>query len=74
MIKIAKITKDMMIMEAVQKYPKTAEVLMNSGLHCIGCIAAHGETLQQGLEAHGFDTEKIDKVIKDMNDAVKEED
>jgi len=67
----SKIKKDMMIMEAIQKFPKTAEVLMENGIHCIGCIAASGETLEQGLKAHGMDDKDIDKVIKEMNEAVK---
>ena len=42
------ITKDMSIMEVVQKYPDTVEVFMNSGMGCLGCAAAHFEN--GGLE------------------------
>ena len=34
------ITKDMSILEVVQKYPDTAEVFMNAGMGCLGCAAA----------------------------------
>ena len=34
------ITKDMSIIEIVQKYPDTVEVLMNAGMGCLGCAAA----------------------------------
>ena len=34
------ITKDMGIMEIVQKYPATVEVLQRFGMGCIGCAAA----------------------------------
>ena len=40
-----KITADMNIMDAVEKYPIIAQVLMRYGLGCVGCIistAAHG--------------------------------
>ena len=39
------ITKDMGIMEIVQKYPATVEVLQRFGMGCIGCAAAHFENL-----------------------------
>ncbi len=39
------ITKEMGIMETVQKYPATVEVLQRFGMGCIGCAAAHFETV-----------------------------
>jgi hybrid cluster-associated redox disulfide protein len=65
-----KITKDMSIMEIVQKHPETTDVFMKHGLHCIGCAAARFETLEQGAEAHGIDVEKF---VKDLNAALKKE-
>ena len=61
------ITKDMSIMEVVQKYPDTVEVFMNSGMGCLGCAAAHFENIEQGALAHGFD---IDSLMKGLNDVV----
>ena len=49
------ITKDMGIMEIVQKYPATVEVLQRFGMGCIGCAAAHFENIEQGATAHGID-------------------
>lgn len=54
-----KITKNMNFSELIQKYPESAEVLMNEGMHCIGCMMASSETLEQGCLAHGLDTDKI---------------
>ena len=61
------ITKDMSIMEVVQKYPDTIEVFMNSGMGCLGCAAAHFENIEQGALAHGID---IDSLMKGLNDVV----
>lgn len=61
------ITKDMSIMEVVQKYPDTVEVFMNSGMGCLGCAAAHFENIEQGALAHGID---IDSLMKGLNDVV----
>ena len=61
------ITKDMSIMEVVQKYPDTVEVFMNSGMGCLGCAAAHFENIEQGALAHGID---IDSLMQGLNDVV----
>ncbi len=61
------ITKDMSIMEVVQKYPDTIEVFMNSGMGCLGCAVAHFENIEQGAQAHGID---VDALMKRLNEAV----
>ena len=62
-----KITKDMKIAEIVEKHPKTLQVFMQHGLHCVGCAAGRFESLEQGAGAHGID---IDKLVKDLNKAI----
>lgn len=62
------ITKDMKIQDVLGKYPETIQILQSLGLGCIGCIAASGETLEQGLSVHGLN---VDDVLKKLNDAVK---
>jgi hybrid cluster-associated redox disulfide protein len=64
------ITKDMSIMEVVQKYPDTVEVFINSGMGCLGCAAAHFENIEQGALAHGID---VDALIEGLNKAVAAE-
>lgn len=54
-----KITKNMTFEEVLTKYPKTAEVFMKSGMHCIGCVLASGETIEQGAKAHGINVKKL---------------
>lgn len=66
---MAKITKDMGILEVVQKYPETIEAFMNSGMGCIGCAAAHFENIEQGAAGHGLD---IDLLMASLNAAVEE--
>ena len=61
------ITKEMSIMEVVQKYPDTAEVFMNAGMGCLGCAAAHFENIEQGASAHGID---IDALMEGLNKVV----
>lgn len=61
------ITKDMSILEVVQKYPDTVDVFVNAGMSCLGCAAAHFENIEQGAMAHGID---VDQLVKDLNTVV----
>ena len=61
------ITKDMSILEVVQKYPDTVDVFVNAGMGCLGCAAAHFENIEQGAMAHGID---VDALIEGLNEAV----
>ena len=59
-----KITADMNIMDAVEKYPIIAQVLMRYGLGCVGCIISTAETLGEGIAAHGLNP---DIIIEEAN-------
>lgn len=63
------VTKDMNILEAVQKYPIIAQVFQQYGLGCVGCMVAAGETLGEGIASHGLNP---DEVIEEINKAIKE--
>lgn len=61
------ITKEMTIREVLQKDPKTAEVFMKYGMHCLGCPSATGESVAQAAMVHGID---IEKLIKELNEVI----
>lgn len=63
-----KIKKDMTFQEVLSKYPKTAQVFLKYGMHCIGCVMASGETIEQGALAHGIDVKKL---ITDLNKSIQ---
>lgn len=52
---MAKVTKDMSIIDIVQQYPESLEVFAKYGMGCIGCAAAKFENLEAGAKVHGFD-------------------
>jgi hydroxylamine reductase len=58
------ITKDTIIGHLLKDNPKSAEILFNNGMHCIGCQIAFSETIGQASEVHGID---IDKLLVDLN-------
>lgn len=66
-IKKDSITKDMTFVEIMEKHPDAANVLFNSGMHCIGCGMAMYETLEQGCIAHGMNKKQIEDLIKKLN-------
>lgn len=65
-----KITKDTALGEIVEKHPKAVEIIMKHGLHCIGCHGAFFETLGQGAKAHGMLDKDINKMLKEINEAI----
>ena len=62
-----KVTKDMSINSILEKHPESAAVFMKHGFHCLGCVAAQFETLEQGAQAHGIDPGKL---IKEINENI----
>lgn len=62
------ITKGINLLKLVQKYPHLASVLFEKyGLHCVGCMAAPFETLEQGAKAHGMTDKEISQMVKELN-------
>lgn len=52
---MAQITKDMTIGEILRTNPNVAPVLMEAGMHCLGCPSAQGESLEEAAMVHGMD-------------------
>lgn len=59
-----KLTKDMTIAQAIKLKPEIAGLLMSKGMHCLGCVIAQGETLEQAAQVHGIDP---DELISELN-------
>ena len=54
-----KITKDMTIGEILSANPEVAPVLMEAGMHCLGCPSAQGESLEEAAMVHGMNIEDL---------------
>ena len=59
------ITKDMTIEEIISKDVGIADILMSAGMHCLGCVMASGESLEQACMVHGID---CDALMGDINE------
>ena len=53
------VSKDMKIQSIIEAHEDVAPILMASGMHCLGCIMAHGETLEQACAVHGIDVDEL---------------
>lgn len=60
-MKIEKTTK---IGELLEKEPEKANILLEAGMHCLGCPASQAETISEACEVHGID---IDELINKLN-------
>lgn len=62
---MATVSKEMIIADMLQVDPGIAPILMASGMHCIGCPSAQGESLEEAALVHGLDVnELVDTVNK----------
>ncbi len=65
---MTKVTKDTLIGEALQiDMEKIAPILMEMGMHCLGCPAAQGESLAEACMVHGMDP---DVLVAKINEAL----
>ncbi len=65
------VTRSSNLGEVVFKYPKTAEVLLDYGLHCVGCGAMNYDTIEAGARVHGFNDAEIDELVIRVNEVIK---
>ena len=56
---MAQITKDTVIGDILDIAPQVAPVFMSIGMHCLGCPASRGETVEQACMVHGVDVESL---------------
>lgn len=64
---MAQVSKDMIIGELLNVDEKIAPILMEAGMHCLGCPSAQGESLEMACMVHGID---CDALIEKINSAI----
>ena len=67
--KIMAVTKQSIIGDVLDKHPETAELFFSIGMHCLGCPASRGETIEEACMVHGADA---DALIDELNQAIGE--
>lgn len=61
---IPMINKNMTIEQILRVDVGTADILQESGMHCLGCVMASGEDLEQACAVHGIN---VDELVEKLN-------
>lgn len=61
---MSKYTKDMTIGQLVNTNPDVIPVLLDAGMHCLGCPSAQAESLEEAAMVHGIDIDELMKKIE----------
>ena len=56
---IMTINKDTIIGSILDVAPDTAPFFLEMGMHCLGCPASRGETVEQACRVHGVDADEL---------------
>ena len=62
---MARVTKDTMIGDLLQIDQNVAPLLLNIGMHCLGCPSSQMETIEEAAMVHGIEP---DALVKEIND------
>ena len=60
------ISKDMLIGQLIQVDDSIAPILMRAGMHCLGCPASQGESLEEACMVHGIDCDTLVSQINEI--------
>ena len=63
------IDKNTKIGELLEMAPEKADILLEAGMHCLGCPASQAETLEEACAVHGID---VDELVETLNADIKE--
>ena len=56
---MARFTKDTMIGDLLQIDQNVAPLLLNIGMHCLGCPSSQMETIEEAAMVHGLDPDDL---------------
>ena len=59
------ITKETIIGDILDAAPETAPLFLEIGMHCLGCPASRGESIEEACAVHGVD---CDELIEKLNE------
>ena len=56
---IKQVTRETIIGDILDMDQSTAPYFMEIGMHCLGCPASRGETIEEACEVHGVDCDEL---------------
>ena len=60
------VTKKTLIGEALQMNTDIAPIFMSIGMHCLGCPASQGESIEEACQVHSVDADELVAKINDF--------
>ena len=64
------VTKDSLIGDILDADRTTATYFLEMGMHCLGCPASRGESVEEACAVHGVDA---DELVKRVNEYLASE-
>jgi len=61
------ITKNSIIGDVLDQYPDTAELFFSIGMHCLGCPASRGETIEEAWYTVQTQTHSLQTLTKQLH-------
>lgn len=65
-----KVTKQSILGEVVLEYPEAGKIMLEYGLHCVGCFVNAFETIEQGAKVHSLSDQEVDELVEKINKAI----
>ena len=62
------VTKETIIGNVLDMCPETAPLFFEMGMHCLGCPASRGESIEAACMVHGTNA---DELVDKINDFIK---
>ena len=62
---MAQITKDTLIGDVIELDMGTTQFFLEMGMHCLGCPASRGESIEDACMVHGTDS---DELVNQLNE------
>ena len=66
-----KIEKTTRIGDLLEVHPEKAEILLQAGMHCLGCPASQMETLEEACEVHGIDVDELVEILNQKQETAE---
>jgi hybrid cluster-associated redox disulfide protein len=63
------VKRDTLISDIIMNAPDTMPLFQSIGMHCMGCVMASGENIEEACDAHGVD---VDDFLKKLNAYIAE--
>ncbi|MBQ1688173.1 MAG: DUF1858 domain-containing protein [Lachnospiraceae bacterium] len=65
---MATISKEMLISEVLETDQRVIPVLLDAGMHCLGCPSHQFESLEEACAVHGID---VDALTAKLNETIQ---